>query len=123
MGVLITELRKRLLSERDNTSDPCRNAACCSVTVAPSQLNMLLKSDCKEPPVFRGEPTDKCLVQEWIDLMSIFLKKKRVNISDQLEEILSKLMGRARDVVRIGLHSDSSTVDSDVIFYLETTFQ
>lgn len=108
LGVLITELGRHIgdsvtarLSERDV---PQNN----NVTVELPQLNMLLKADYKEPPIFRGDPSDKYSAQEWIDLMVIFFKKKNVCISDQAEEILSRLMGRAKDVVKIGLRSGPS---------------
>lgn len=38
----------------------------------------------------------------------MYLKKKNVNITNQPDEIMGKLMGRARDVVRKGIRSDSS---------------
>lgn len=119
LGVLITELGKhigdsvtdRLLSDRKSTDSQSREGKCaqaCGTTVDLSQFNMVLKSDCKEPPVFRGDAADKCSVHEWVDLMSMYLKKKSVNIADQSDEIMGKLMGRARDVVRIGIRSDPS---------------
>lgn len=119
LGVLITELGKhigdsvtaRLMSDRETANSQGRDGSCaqaCGTTVDLAQLNMVLKSDCKEPPVFRGETTDKCSVHEWIDVMSMYLKKRSVNIVDQSDEIMGKLMGRARDVVRIGIRSNPS---------------
>lgn len=117
LGFLISELGKhigdsvtaRLLSERDaigNQSNGVGGVQAGGTTVDLSQLNMVLKSDGKEPPVFRGDTTDKCTVHEWLDLMKMYLKKRSVVIADQPDEIMNKLMGRAKDVVRIGLRSD-----------------
>ena len=120
LSVLITELGKnigdsvtaRLMSDShtqyrssdSHTTPQTHNPA----TLDLSQLNVVLKSDAKEPTVFRGEGADKCSVQEWIDLMTVYLRKKNISALDQSEEIMSKLMGRAKDVVRIGLRSDPS---------------
>ena len=80
----------------------------CGTTVDLTQLTMALRSDVKESPIIRGEATDKCSVLEWVDLMSVYLKKRNINITNQPYEMMGKLMGRTRDVVRIGIHSDSS---------------
>lgn len=119
LGVLITELGKqigdsvtaRLLSEKEGDSNRSGESRCsqaCSATVDLTQLSLALRSSTKEIPIFRGDSTDKCSVHEWIDLMFINLKKRNVNIGDQSDEIMSKLMGRARDVVKIGIRSDPS---------------
>ena len=79
-----------------------------STMVDMSQLNVVVKSEVKDPPTFRGDGTEKCTVGEWVDLMEIFLKKKKVVLADKADEILSKLMGRAKDVVKIALRSDPS---------------
>ena len=42
--------------------------------------------------------------------MSMYLRKKSIKIADQSDEIMGKLMGRAKDVVKIGIHSDPSLV-------------
>lgn len=116
LGVLIAELGKhigdsvtaRLLSDKESQSGDGRGAQTCGTTVDLAQLTMALKSDAKEPPIFRGEATDRCSVHEWVDLMSMYLKKKNVDLADQSDEIMGKLMGRARDVARIGIRSNPS---------------
>ena len=40
--------------------------------------------------------------------MTVYLRKRVVAPADQADEVMSKLMGRARDVVRIGTRSDPS---------------
>lgn len=119
LGVLITELGKqigdsvtaRLLLEKEGVSNNGRESRCSqasNATVDLSQLSMALTSSTKEIPIFRGESADRCSVHEWIDLMSINLKRRNIGIEDQFDEIMSKLMGRARDVVKIGIRSDPS---------------
>lgn len=73
-----------------------------------SGLKLVLQSDIKEPVYFRGDGSEKFTVHEWEDIMLTYMRKRGYSIESQAEEVLSKLMGRARDVVRIGLRSNSS---------------
>ena len=134
LGVMITELGKhigdtvtaRLLSDRhygtqasSHDTDNRGSSQPQSATVDMSQLNVVLKSEVKDPPTFRGDTTDKCTVSEWVDLMETFLKKKKVAVADRADELLSKLMGRAKDVVKIALRSDPSrnaTENPEIIY-------
>lgn len=82
------------------------------------QVNVQVKSD-REPPIFRGDDTDKYNVQEWVELMRAYIKKQKCCASEQTEEVMSRLMGKARDVVKIGLRSDpslSSTQTPEVVY-------
>ncbi|KAK0151741.1 hypothetical protein N1851_006950 [Merluccius polli] len=69
-------------------------------------MGLVLKSDVKAPGFFRGDGSEKCTVQEWEELMLVYMRRKGFNTQEQSDEVLSKLMGRARDVVRVGLRSD-----------------
>ena len=71
-----------------------------------SGMGLVLKSDVKAPGFFRGDGSEKCTVQEWEELMLVYMRRKGFNTQEQSDEVLSKLMGRARDVVRVGLRSD-----------------
>lgn len=84
-----------------------------SGTLDLSKVNVVVKPDVREPAVFRGEGSDKCTVQEWIELMEVYLRKKNCTASDQVDEVLSHLMGRAKKIVKVGLKS-SSTPDNAV---------
>jgi len=64
-----------------------------------------LKSD-KGLQSFRGDNTDKTSVHEWIDMTKTHLRKQEIPVHDQAEEIMSHLMGKARDLVKIALRSD-----------------
>lgn len=84
-----------------------------------TKVNVVVRPDVREPAVFRGEGSDKCTVQEWIELMEVYLRKKNCPASDQVDEILSHLMGRAKKIVKVGLKSSSTpdkTVQTDMIY-------
>lgn len=66
-----------------------------------SNLNLVLRhQDIKEPPTIRGDKTDRCTIGEWEELMQTYLNRKGFSVSEQGHEILDRLMGRAKDVVR-----------------------
>ena len=69
------------------------------------QVTVRVKPD-REPQTFRGDSTDKNSVQDWIDMTKTYLRKQDVPIQEQAEEIISHLMGKARDVVKIALRSN-----------------
>lgn len=83
-----------------------------SVVEAPtlnlSGVKLDLHADTREPPIFRGEETDKFTVHEWEELMDIYLWKRCIPVAEQVSEILSRLMGRANDIVKIALRSNPS---------------
>lgn len=75
-----------------------------------SSMSFVVKSDVKAPTFFRGDGSEKCTVQEWEELMMVYLRKKGFSAQEQSDEVMSKIMGRARDIVRVGLRSDA-TID------------
>ncbi|XP_043982844.1 uncharacterized protein LOC122836928 [Gambusia affinis] len=79
-----------------------------NVLSEPSLLNVIVKSDVKEPVCFRGDGCDTCSVQEWEEMLMTYLKKKGVQTAEQADEVLSKLAGRAREIVRVGIRSKPS---------------
>lgn len=72
-------------------------------------LKLVLQSDVKEPAYYRGDGSDKCTIYEWVELMSVYLRKREYSQECQAEEVLSRLMGRARDVVKIALRNYEKT--------------
>lgn len=68
---------------------------------------LVLQSDVREPPVFRGVGSDKNTVCEWEELMEVYLNTRATPPQEQYSEIMSKLMGKAKDAVRITLRSSS----------------
>lgn len=67
-----------------------------------SKLSVVIKSDAHEPPVFRGDGSENCSIQEREEIVKANLKNKGCQVSEQAEEILNRLIGKARDVVKIG---------------------
>lgn len=84
-----------------------------------SQLNVILKANVKDPPVFRGDGSDKCDIREWVDMMDRYLKRRHITVIDHAEEIMGRLMGKAKDVVRVSLRSNPSLdhVQHPVVIY------
>lgn len=68
-----------------------------------SGVKLIMQSDVKEPPIFRGDSSDKYSVREWVEVVGVYLMKRNTPKHQQSQEILSKLMGRAKDVVRVTL--------------------
>ena len=71
----------------------------------PPHVTVNVKSE-RGLQIFRGDNADTNPVQDWIDMTKAHLRKQKIPLNDQPEEIMSHLMGKARDVVRIALGSD-----------------
>lgn len=71
----------------------------------PSLLNVIVRQDVKEPVHFKGDGNDTCSVHEWEVMMLSYIKKRGIAVSEQAEEVLTKLSGRAREVVKVGIRS------------------
>lgn len=77
-----------------------------------SVVRLVMQSDAKEPPIYRGDSSDKCSVREWVEMVGAYFRKSNVPVHLQLQEILAKLRGKARDVVRVTLrHNSDATPD------------
>lgn len=74
----------------------------------PSLLNVVVRSEVREPASFKGDGHDTHTVQEWESVMVSYMKKRGIPVGEQAEEVLSKLGGRAREVVRVGIRSKPS---------------
>lgn len=87
----------------------CLESKLCSSSNADSSvLNRVLKSEIKEPVCFRGDRTDSYTIHEWEAIMLSYLRKMGIPVEEQADEVMSRLMGRAREVVRVGLRSNPS---------------
>lgn len=71
-------------------------------------VKLVMQSDVKEPPCFRGDGSDKHSVHEWEELMEVYLRKRGVPVQEQSQEIISRLMGKAKDIIKITLRSNPS---------------
>lgn len=67
-----------------------------------------MQSDVKEPPCFRGDGSDKLSVCKWEELMDTYLQKTGIPLAEQYQEILCRLMGKAKDLVRVTLCCNSA---------------
>ncbi|KAF7705597.1 hypothetical protein HF521_020883, partial [Silurus meridionalis] len=81
-----------------------------------SKLNLVLKPEITAPPYFRGDGTDKCSVMEWEELMWVYLNKREVIGLERVEEVMNRLMGRARDIIRVWLSNRTVTPTADTVF-------
>lgn len=87
------------------TTSTTKNTRCDASRHEPPHVTVHVKSD-KGLQTFRGDSTDKYSVQDWIDMTKTHIRKQDIPVHDQAEEIVSHLMGKARDVVKIALRSD-----------------
>ncbi len=71
-------------------------------------VKLVMQSDVKEPPSFRGDGTDKLSIHEWEEQIDVYLRKRGVPIGEQAQEIMSRLGGRARDIIKVTLRSNPS---------------
>lgn len=113
LGALVKDLRRQigdsvtanLLSggefARTNNGNNATGSQCANLDL--SQLNVILKSDEQIPPVVRGDGLGRCDIQEWVEMMQAYLQKRNVKITEQAGEIISRLMGRAKDIVRVAM--------------------
>lgn len=98
----------------------CASTAQCGVTtIDASKINLVLRSQVKEPPYFRGDNSDKCSIFEWEELMRVYLNKREVEGHKLVGEVVDKLMGRARDITKVWLRNNSRVSergDVNVVF-------
>ena len=71
-----------------------------------SQLKVVVRSDPKAPPFFRGDHADVFSVHEWEDMMRCYLNRVKCDThAEMFDLIMSRLSGKARDVVKVSLRS------------------
>ncbi|KAK0133537.1 hypothetical protein N1851_030956 [Merluccius polli] len=107
IGENIASQLNRSISNTDSQTTPTPSL---NLGHGQSDLNMngvklVMKADVKEPPYFRGDGTDKHTVHEWEEIMSVYLNKRGVHPQEYSQEIMSRLMGKARDIVKVTLRS------------------
>lgn len=116
----------RLLADRSpsvlghQTTPKTVKSELASTTLDLSRLNLIVRSDKREPPIFRGDGTDKHTVHEWIELMKVYLQKCDLPKAEHANEILNHLLGRAKNIVKVGLKSNPSP---DLVVAPETIYK
>lgn len=85
-----------------------------------SQVQLVPHRKVREPPTFKGDDTDTVDVREWEDLMKNYIKRTNIRPEQQAEEILIRLRGRAKDVVKFGMRNSGIdvTLNPDAIYPL-----
>lgn len=78
------------------------------------KVNFIVRSDVKEPPMFKGDESDKYTVQEWIDVMELYLQKSCCPEAEKADTVMSHLLGRAKSIIKVGLKSTASSGPASV---------
>ncbi|XP_057199298.1 uncharacterized protein LOC130559933 [Triplophysa rosa] len=106
---LIVEMVERMGRSIGESIASClESKMCVSNSTDSSVLNRVLKSEIKEPVCFRGDRAEPYTIHEWEAIVLSYLRKIGTPIEEQADEVMSRLMGRAREVVRVGLRSNPS---------------
>lgn len=72
--------------------------------IDPSQVKIVVQSDAKAPPYFRGDHSDAFSIQEWEGMMRCYLSRLTCEThTEMFDLIMSRLTGKARDVVKVSL--------------------
>ncbi|XP_027858919.1 uncharacterized protein LOC114135654 [Xiphophorus couchianus] len=67
-------------------------------------VKVVVQSEAKAPPFFRGDSSDTFSIQEWEDLMRCYLSRANCGTpEEQYGLLMSRLTGKARDVVKVSL--------------------
>ncbi|KAJ8367056.1 hypothetical protein AAFF_G00333510 [Aldrovandia affinis] len=77
-----------------------------NVTVDPTQLKVVVQPESRPPPLYRGDQSELFSIHEWEDMMKSYMNRVACSSdSERSELIMSRLAGRARDVVKVSLRS------------------
>lgn len=81
-----------------------------------SQLKVVVQSETKAPPYFKGDKTDAFSIQEWEGMMKCYLSRMNCEThAERFDLIMSRLTGRARDIVKISLRCRLELVGDEKI--------
>lgn len=83
------------------------------------QLRVVIQPEAKAPPYFRGDQTDTFSIDEWEDMMRCYLSRLNCGSQQAFDLVMSRLMGKARDVVKVSLRCHPTLSDAelmDVVF-------
>ncbi|KAI2647196.1 Gag polyprotein [Labeo rohita] len=65
-----------------------------------SKLKVIVQQDSAPPPFFRGDKSDSFTIHEWEDMMCSYLNRMRCKTQTDVSDLMSRLAGKARDVVK-----------------------
>ncbi len=84
---------------------PCQSQHS-SECIDASSLKVIVQQDSAPPPFFKGDKSDSFTIHEWQDMMCSYLSRmKGKTQTDVSDLIMSRLAGKARDVVKVSLRS------------------
>lgn len=112
---IITDLAKQIGESITNSlhtmhrPQPYQSQLPAAVDVSPghldsSQFKVVVQSEVKPPPFFKGDRSDTFSIQEWEGMMRCYLSRAHCETAqEKYELIMSRLTGKARDVVKVSL--------------------
>lgn len=106
------------ISQQPPSANPSK-AETLNATADLSKVSLIVRPDIKDPPMYRGDGTDKYSIQEWIDMVEVYLHKRELSANEQVDEVLSHLLGRAKSIVKVGL---KSSVSANIVITTETIY-
>lgn len=89
---------------------------CATTVIDASKLNLVLRSEVNVPPYFRGDNSDKYSISEWEELMRSYSLKQGYRGTECIEEVMNRLLGKARDVTKVWLRSNPNVKDVNVVY-------
>lgn len=115
LGNIITDLAKQIgdsitanlsTMHQPSSSQPQSPVSQPSPRHDQSQLKVVVQSDTKAPPYFKGDRSDAFSIHEWEDMMRCYLSRMDCKTpAEMFNLIMSRLTGKARDVVKVSLRS------------------
>lgn len=115
---IVDRLRSSGLTDKDGDAGESTAVLSRDVKHEVPQVTVYVQNEPK-PVIFRGDSSDKYSVSEWVDITKACLRRQNCKLNKQADEILSRLMGKARDMVTVALRSKESldvSLNPDLIY-------
>ena len=96
-----------LMADKPATADTTQQNNTDPTEQNTTQVVVHVKTE-REPVTFRGNSSDKYSVQEWVTMTKAHLRKQPYTTAERADEIQGRLLGKARDVVKVALRSDDT---------------
>lgn len=88
---------------------------CVTTVIDASKLNLVLRSEVNVPPLLGGI-ADKYSISEWEELMQSYSLKQGYSGTECIEEVMNRLLGKARDVTKAWSRSNPNVTDVSVVY-------
>lgn len=113
LSSMITDLAKQIgdniTASLSTMHQPSLSQSSPAKGTSPSQLEsshvkVVVQSEARAPPFFRGDHNDTFSIQEWEGMMKCYLSRANCEtFEDKYELLMSRLTGKARDVIKVSL--------------------